>query len=109
MTAEAVAETVYQQIHRLDGSVKRLGGEIVHVKPHGALYNVAVRNAEVARAIAQSRYAPFDADRLDRAGMLISIAPGRVFSRDERETVASFVRGGDTVGHRGREFRPLTR
>jgi UPF0271 protein len=29
----------------------RLGGAIVHVKPHGALYNVAVRNAEVARAI----------------------------------------------------------
>jgi UPF0271 protein len=31
--------------------VRRLGGAIVHVKPHGALYNVAVRNAEVARAI----------------------------------------------------------
>ena len=30
----------------------RLGGTIVHVKPHGALYNVAVRNADVARAIA---------------------------------------------------------
>jgi UPF0271 protein len=32
--------------------VRRLGGALVHVKPHGALYNVAVRNREVARAIA---------------------------------------------------------
>ena len=30
----------------------RLGGALFHVKPHGALYNVAVRNREVARAIA---------------------------------------------------------
>jgi UPF0271 protein len=52
MTAEAIADTVYAQIARLDEVVRRLGGAIVHVKPHGALYNVAVRNAEVARAIA---------------------------------------------------------
>ena len=52
MTAEAIAETVYAQIARLDDVVGGLGGAIVHVKPHGALYNVAVRDAEVARAIA---------------------------------------------------------
>jgi UPF0271 protein len=33
--------------------VRGLGGEIVHVKPHGALYNVAVKNTGVAQAIAQ--------------------------------------------------------
>ena len=53
MTPEAIAETVYAQIARLDEVVRRLGGTIVHVKPHGALYNVAVRNGEVARAIAE--------------------------------------------------------
>ncbi len=52
MSAEAIAETVFQQIARLHAVVARLGGEIVHVKPHGALYNVAVKNGEVARAIA---------------------------------------------------------
>ena len=52
MTAEAIADTVQQQIERLEAVVSRLGGRIVHVKPHGALYNVAVKNAEVARAIA---------------------------------------------------------
>ena len=45
MTPEAIADTVYAQIARLDEVVRRLGGAIVHVKPHGALYNVAVRNA----------------------------------------------------------------
>uniref|UniRef100_Q02CY7 LamB/YcsF family protein n=1 Tax=Solibacter usitatus (strain Ellin6076) TaxID=234267 RepID=Q02CY7_SOLUE len=52
MTPEAIAETVQQQIERLEAVVGRLGCTIVHVKPHGALYNVAVKNAEVARAIA---------------------------------------------------------
>jgi UPF0271 protein len=52
MTPEAIADTVYAQIARLDDVVQRLGGALVHVKPHGALYNVAVRNREVARAIA---------------------------------------------------------
>jgi UPF0271 protein len=52
MTAEAIADTVQQQIERLEKVVTRLGGVIVHVKPHGALYNVAVKNAAVARAIA---------------------------------------------------------
>ncbi len=52
MTPEAIADTVYAQIARLDDVVRGLGGAIVHVKPHGALYNVAVRDAGVARAIA---------------------------------------------------------
>jgi len=52
MTPETIADTVYAQIAGLDEVVRRLGGALVHVKPHGALYNVAVRNREVARAIA---------------------------------------------------------
>ncbi|MCU1232120.1 MAG: LamB/YcsF family protein [Candidatus Solibacter sp.] len=53
MTAEAIADTVHRQIERLHAVIERVGGEIVHVKPHGALYNVAVKNREVARAIAE--------------------------------------------------------
>ena len=52
MPAAEIERTVRQQIERLDAVVRSLGGRIVHVKPHGALYNVAVRNREVARAIA---------------------------------------------------------
>jgi UPF0271 protein len=52
MSAAEIETTVREQIERLDAVVRRLGGEIVYVKPHGALYNVAVRNETVARAIA---------------------------------------------------------
>lgn len=53
MSADAIADSVHQQIERLQAVVSKLGGEIVHVKPHGALYNVAVKNETVARAIAK--------------------------------------------------------
>jgi len=52
MPAAEIERLVRRQIERLDAVVRRLGGRIVHVKPHGALYNVAVRNTEVARAVA---------------------------------------------------------
>jgi UPF0271 protein len=52
MSVTEIETTVREQIERLEAVVRRLGGEIVHVKPHGALYNVAVRNETVARAIA---------------------------------------------------------
>ncbi len=42
---------VLGQIARLETVVRRLGGEIVHVKPHGALYNSAAKDAGIARAI----------------------------------------------------------
>jgi len=53
MSPEEIADTVYQQIRRLEAIVERLRGHIEYVKPHGALYNVAVKNAEVARAIGE--------------------------------------------------------
>src|SRR5215471_14443753 len=45
MSPEEIERTVCEQIERLDAVVRRLGGKVVHVKPHGALYNVAVHNA----------------------------------------------------------------
>lgn len=53
LPAEGISETVYEQIARLEAIVRRLGGEVAYVKPHGALYNVAVHNREVARAIGE--------------------------------------------------------
>jgi 5-oxoprolinase (ATP-hydrolysing) subunit A len=53
MSEAEIEETVWRQIERLEAVVRGLGGEIVHVKPHGALYNVAVKNEPVARAIAR--------------------------------------------------------
>ena len=53
LSEEEIAATVHEQILRLEAVVHRLGAAIVHVKPHGALYNVAVRNQAVARAIGE--------------------------------------------------------
>ena len=53
MAPAEIANTVRGQIERLDGIARRLGGQVVHVKPHGALYNVAARNREVACAIGE--------------------------------------------------------
>ena len=52
MTPKAIEDEVYAQVVRLDEIVLSFGSTMFHVKQHGALYNVAVRNREVARAIA---------------------------------------------------------
>jgi 5-oxoprolinase (ATP-hydrolysing) subunit A len=46
-----IEAAVRAQIERLERVVARLGARIAHVKAHGALYNVAARNREVAGAI----------------------------------------------------------
>jgi len=51
MPATAIEQAVREQIERLEGVVANLGGQIAHVKAHGALYNVAARDKTVARAI----------------------------------------------------------
>lgn len=57
--SEAYQITLYQ-IGALSGFVKAAGGKLHHVKPHGALYNMAAKDAELARAIVQAVY-DFDA------------------------------------------------
>jgi len=53
LSEEEIAATVHAQIVRLEAVVRKLGASITHVKPHGALYNVAVRNERAARAIGE--------------------------------------------------------
>jgi UPF0271 protein len=50
---EAVAESVCQQVRALAAIAATCGAKLVHVKPHGALYNQAVRHRGLAEAIAQ--------------------------------------------------------
>ena len=52
MAPKAIEDMVYEQIRRLDDIVLSFGSTMFHVKQHGALYNVAVRDREVARACA---------------------------------------------------------
>ncbi len=49
LSSAQIAGTVADQVRALAD----LAGELTHVKPHGALYNVAAKDAGVARAIAE--------------------------------------------------------
>jgi len=51
-TEDEIAAWVTQQSEVLAAHAARLGLRLAHVKPHGALYNVAARDAGVAQAIA---------------------------------------------------------
>lgn len=57
-----------------------------------------MRNGYIVRDLSD-----FSAERLKRAGLVLSIAPGREFTRAERKAVAEFVEGGGifiiTVGY----------
>ncbi len=47
-----IEASIFEQIRALAGIAKAYGASIIHVKPHGALYNQAVKNAILSRAIA---------------------------------------------------------
>ncbi|EDT05865.1 LamB/YcsF family protein [Burkholderia ambifaria IOP40-10] len=51
LTYEEIYAGVQYQVGALDGIVRAIGGRLVHVKPHGALYNDAERSIAVCRAI----------------------------------------------------------
>src|SRR5258708_31777306 len=53
LPAKEIADSVYDQVRALAESAARCGVRLTHVKPHGALYNQAVRNREIAWAIAE--------------------------------------------------------
>ena len=52
MSREDVANSVREQVQALACVADTCGAKVIHVKPHGALYNQAVKNRELARAIA---------------------------------------------------------
>ena len=56
ISAQEAYEMVVYQIGSLCGFVKAEGGTIQHVKPHGALYNMAAVNRELSEAIAEAVY-----------------------------------------------------
>jgi UPF0271 protein len=47
-----VANSVFEQVRSLAEIAESCGASLTHVKPHGALYNQAVRDCELAEAIA---------------------------------------------------------
>jgi 5-oxoprolinase (ATP-hydrolysing) subunit A len=74
VSADEIAAWVTQQTESLLEQAVRLGLRLAHVKPHGALYNVAARDAVVAGAIARAVAA------LDPALMLVGLAGSRLIA-----------------------------
>jgi UPF0271 protein len=52
LSPEKIADFVFDQVKALAEIAARRGARIIHVKPHGALYNQAVHNRRLAQAIA---------------------------------------------------------
>lgn len=69
LSAEQIAQTVCEQI----GALAAIAGDLAHVKPHGALYNIAAKNAGVARAIGEgvARFGGRDLVLMGLAGSLM--------------------------------------
>jgi UPF0271 protein len=53
LAPEEISASVHRQILGLEAIAKQSGVAIRHVKAHGALYNQAARNRDIARAIAE--------------------------------------------------------
>jgi 5-oxoprolinase (ATP-hydrolysing) subunit A len=53
LSAEEIRDSVYRQVMALGKIAEECGTAVAHVKPHGALYNQAARDAGIARAIAE--------------------------------------------------------
>ena len=56
---DRVADLVRDQVTRLSVIARQAGAALVHVKPHGALYNAAVDDRDLAAAIARGVRAAF--------------------------------------------------
>jgi UPF0271 protein len=81
-SAGEIASWVTQQTETLAEQAARLGLRLAHVKPHGALYNMAARDAGVARAIAQAVAA------LDPALMLVGLSGSQLIAAGQAAGLA---------------------
>jgi len=72
ITPQEAYDIVVYQIGALYAFVKSEGGKLQHVKPHGALYNIAAKNAPIAQAIAEAVY------KVDPELILLGLAGGEL-------------------------------
>ena len=76
MAPREIADSVFEQVRALAEVAERCGARMVHVKPHGALYNQAVHNRELAEAIAEgvAKGIGTGTDRWSRDVVLVGLA-----------------------------------
>ncbi len=54
LSAQEIFDVVLYQVSALKGICEAFGAELHHVKPHGALYNQAAKDSQIARTIAKA-------------------------------------------------------
>jgi UPF0271 protein len=84
---EAETDVVYQ-VSALAGFCRRHGTRLQHVKPHGAIYNQASRQPDLARAIAQGIAS------LEGFGLVLVCQPGSELERAGRAAGLKVAREG---------------
>ncbi len=87
MSPAGIEHMVAYQIGALDGIARLTASTITHVKPHGALYNMAAADSGYAMAIARAIHA------LDRA-LIFIVPPGSAMERAGRDLGLAIAREG---------------
>ena len=74
LTQEEVEAYILYQVGALAGFARSVGAELVHVKPHGALYNLAAKDHALAGAVARS------VARFSRSLVLVGLAGSQLLA-----------------------------
>jgi UPF0271 protein len=72
LTSAQARGLVLRQVERLQAVAGAAGTQVGHVKPHGALYNMAARDAGLAQAVAEAVY------EVDSRLVLVGLAGSRL-------------------------------
>jgi UPF0271 protein len=78
ITPQEAYDLVTYQIGALNAFVQSEGASLQHVKPHGALYNMAARDACIAEAIAESVY------KVDTGLILLGLANSKLIQAGKK-------------------------
>jgi UPF0271 protein len=87
LSPNEVRALVRRQVERLRAIAAEQGAALVHVKPHGALYNLAARSGSVADAIATAVRA------VDASLRLVGLADSELVKAGERAGLAVMQEG----------------
>jgi UPF0271 protein len=102
MTRRALVESLMGQLEVLGNCVARVGaGKVRHVKPHGALYNVAAKDVGVAEAVCEACVL------WDPSVKLVGLAGGRLLEVGRRFGLQVLTEGfADRVYETDGSLRP---
>lgn len=78
ITPEEAYDLVIYQIGAISAFARAEGGRVQHVKPHGALYNMAIKDLALAEAIAEAVY------NVDPEMILFGLAGGELVAAGEK-------------------------